>query len=55
MQAHYYPHELGTPGSQTHGETVLARDREFMSRDTDPAKAFNAAMNGLASMLEVER
>lgn len=34
---------------------VIARGREFMSRDADPAKALNAAMNGLARLLEVER
>ena len=34
---------------------VFARGREFMSRDADPAKALNAAMNGLARSLEVER
>lgn len=32
---------------------VIARDREFMSRDADPAKALNAAMNGLTRSLEV--
>jgi len=33
----------------------MARGREFMGRDADPAKALNAVMNGLARMLEVER
>jgi hypothetical protein len=34
---------------------VFARGREFMARDADPAKALNAAMNGLARTLELER
>lgn len=34
---------------------VFARGREFMSRDADPAKALNAAMNGLARSLEMNR
>lgn len=34
---------------------VFARGREFMSRDADPARALNAAMNGLARTLELER
>lgn len=34
---------------------VFARGREFMARDSDPAKALNAAMNGLARTLELER
>ena len=34
---------------------VWARGKGFKTRDADPAKALNAAMNGLASVLEVER
>lgn len=34
---------------------VFARGREFMARDADPARALNAAMNGLARTLELER
>ncbi len=34
---------------------VFARGLEFMARDADPAKALNAAMNGLARTLELER
>ena len=33
----------------------MARGREFMGRNADPAKALHAAMYGLATMLEVER
>jgi hypothetical protein len=42
-------------GQPINEATVYARGREFMSRDADPAKALNAAMNGLARTLEMER
>lgn len=42
-------------GQPINEATVMARGRQFMSRDADPAKALNAAMNGLARVLEVER
>ena len=42
-------------GQPINEATVMARGREFMSRDADPAKALNAAMNGLARTLELER
>jgi len=42
-------------GQPINEATVTARGREFMARDEDAAKALNAAMNGLASLLEVER
>ena len=35
--------------------TEFARGRELMSRDVDPAKALNAAMNGLVRSSEMGR
>jgi hypothetical protein len=42
-------------GQPINEATVMARGRELTARDADPAKALNAAMNGLARMLELER
>ena len=42
-------------GQPINEATVFAQGREFMARHADPAVALNAAMNGLARTLEMDR